>query len=69
VLGGIFRNTFDSSETGVPYLRGIPVLGWLFKRLQTTNHYEELLVFITPRVVASGTAALPTADRLWMERR
>jgi len=45
------------------------VLGWLFKRLQTTNHYEELLVFITPRVVASGTAALPTADRLWMERR
>jgi len=69
VLGGIFRNTFDASETGVPYLRGIPVLGWLFKRLQTTNHYEELLVFITPRVVASGTAALPTADRLWMERR
>ena len=69
VLGGIFRNTFDRSETGLPYLRGIPVLGWLFKRLQTTNHYEELLVFITPRVVASGTAALPTADRLWMERR
>ncbi len=69
VLGGIFRNTFDQSETGLPYLRGVPVLGWLFKRLQTTNHYEELLVFITPRVVASGTAALPTADRLWMERR
>jgi len=69
VLGGIFRNTFDQSETGLPYLRGIPVLGWLFKRMQTTNHYEELLVFITPRVVASGTAALPTADRLWMERR
>ena len=69
VLGGIFRNTFDRSETGLPFLREIPVLGWLFKRLQTTNHYEELLVFITPRVVASGTAALPTADRLWMERR
>src|SRR6266705_1418109 len=69
VLGGIFRNTFDSSETGVPYLRGIPVLGWLFKRLQTTNHYEELLVFITPRIVVSGTAGLPNAERLWMERR
>ncbi len=69
VLGGIFRNTFDQSETGVPYLQGVPVLGWLFKRLQRTNHYEELLVFITPRVVASGTAALPSSDRLWMERR
>ena len=69
VLGGIFRNTAEQDETGVPYLRGIPVLGWLFKRLQSTNHYEELLVFITPRVVVSGTAALPSADRLWMERR
>src|SRR5438445_219006 len=69
VLGGIFRNTFDRSETGLPYLRAIPVLGWLFKRLQTTNHYEELLVFITPRIVVSGTAGLPSSDRLWMERR
>jgi len=69
VLGGIFRNTFDRSETGLPYLRGIPVLGWLFKRLQTTNHYEELLVFITPRIVVSGTAGLPNAERLWQERR
>src|SRR5436190_823234 len=69
VLGGIFRNTFDQSETGLPYLPGIPVLGWLFKRLQTTNHYEELLVFITPRIVVSGTAGLPNAERLWQERR
>ena len=69
VLGGIFRNTSDQSETGLPYLRSIPVLGWLFKRLQTTNHFEELLVFVTPRVVTTGTAALPSADRLWLERR
>ena len=69
VLGGIFRNTFDRSETGLPFLREIPVLGWLFKRLQTTNHYEELLVFITPRIVAASMAGLPSAERLWQERR
>ena len=69
VLGGIFRNTFDQTETGVPYLQSVPVLGWLFKSLQRTNHYEELLVFVTPRVVVAGTASLPSADRLWMERR
>jgi type IV pilus assembly protein PilQ len=69
VLGGIFRNTADDRETGIPYLRNIPALGWLFKRNLHTTHREELLVFITPRIVANGTAALPTAERLWEERR
>jgi type IV pilus assembly protein PilQ len=69
VLGGIFRNTADQADTGIPFLRGVPVLGWLFKRVQTTKHFEELLVFVTPRIVAQGPAALPTADRLWLDRR
>jgi len=69
VLGGIFRNTSDDRETGLPYLRNIPALGWLFKRNLHTTHREELLVFITPRIVANGTAALPSAERLWGERR
>jgi len=69
VLGGIFRNTADQRETGVPYLHSVPVLGWLFKRLQTTDHKEELLVFVTPRIVGTGTVALPSAERLWQEHR
>ncbi len=69
VLGGIFRNTADLRETGVPYLHSVPVLGWLFKRLQTTDHKEELLVFVTPRIVGTGTVALPSAERLWQEHR
>ena len=69
VLGGIFRNTADDRETGIPYLRSIPALGWLFKRNLRTNHREELLVFITPKIVANGTATLPSAERLWEERR
>jgi len=39
----------------------IPALGWLFKRLVHNNHREELLVFLTPKVVSSGTASLPPA--------
>jgi type IV pilus assembly protein PilQ len=69
VLGGIYRNTADDRESGVPYLRRVPVLGWLFKRVLTNNHHEELLVFLTPRILSSGTAALPAAERLWEERR
>jgi type IV pilus assembly protein PilQ len=69
VLGGIFRNTADDRETGVPFLRGVPGLGWLFKRVLRNHHREELLVFLTPKIVATGTSGLPTAERLWEERR
>jgi len=69
VLGGIFRNTSQDNESGLPFLRSIPALGWLFKRQLRTNHHEELLVFLSPKIVATGTAGLPTAERLWEERR
>jgi type IV pilus assembly protein PilQ len=71
VLGGIFRNVSDDRETGIPYLREVPGLGWLFKRMLETNRREELLVFLTPKVVSGGTAkaGLPGAERLWEERR
>ncbi|HLY37024.1 MAG TPA: type IV pilus secretin PilQ [Candidatus Binatia bacterium] len=69
VLGGIFRATSEDDQAGLPFLSQIPVLGWLFKRTQHTSHREELLVFISPKIVANGTAALPSAQRLWEERR
>jgi type IV pilus assembly protein PilQ len=68
VLGGIFRNTSQDNESGLPYLRSIPALGWLFKRQLKANHHEELLVFLSPKIVAAGTAALPPAEQLWQER-
>jgi type IV pilus assembly protein PilQ len=69
VLGGIFRNTSQDNTHGLPYLSNVPVLGWLFKNVLHTNHHEELLVFLTPKILATGTAGLPPAERLWEERR
>jgi type IV pilus assembly protein PilQ len=69
VLGGIFRHTGDDRESGLPYLRNVPGLGWLFKRTLDSKRQEELLVFITPKVVETGTAALPPAEHLWEQRR
>jgi len=69
VLGGIYRNTSNDTESGLPYLSRIPALGWLFKRLLRSHHHEELLVFLTPKVVAAGAVALPPAERLWEERK
>lgn len=51
VIGGIFQNDTTSSETGVPVLKDIPFLGWLFKSEGTTVEKTELLVFLTPRIM------------------
>ena len=68
VLGGIFRHTSDDQESGIPFLRSVPGLGWLFKRTLDAKRQEELLVFLTPRILETGTAALPPAERLWQNR-
>ena len=51
VIGGIRKTRKDINETGLPFLRKIPVLGWLFKDNSKEKSEEELLIFITPRVV------------------
>lgn len=53
VLGGIFREEQVRSETGTPVLRRIPALGRLFRRETFSSQRTELLVFITPRIIAS----------------
>ena len=50
-LGGIYKLTDKDDVSGMPFLKDIPVLGTFFRRLQTINSDEELLFFITPRIV------------------
>jgi type IV pilus assembly protein PilQ len=71
VLGGVFRDNSVDQETGIPWFRSIPGLGWLFKRMLRDNTREELLIFLTPRVVEGGGTAItgqPTAQQLWDNR-
>jgi type IV pilus assembly protein PilQ len=68
VIGGIMKDTGSNSETGVPYLKDIPGLGWLFKRSTWRKDFEELVVFITPRVIAAGSENLPTAEQLFRDQ-
>ncbi len=65
VIGGIMKDTSSNSDTGVPYLKEIPVLGWLFKKASWQKDFEELVVFITPRILAAGSENLPTAEQIW----
>jgi type II secretory pathway component GspD/PulD (secretin) len=69
VLGGILQNEVDQQETGLPYLRDTPGLGWLFRSRSNARVKSELLVFITPKLIAGvTTASLPTAQQLWENR-
>ncbi|HKV09377.1 MAG TPA: type IV pilus secretin PilQ [Thermoanaerobaculia bacterium] len=51
VIGGIYKVTTDQGETRVPGLGNIPLIGHLFKNRTRREENEELLIFITPRVV------------------
>lgn len=51
VLGGIFQNTISSSTTKVPFLGDLPYLGRLFRHSSDSNTKQELLIFITPKVL------------------
>ena len=52
VLGGIFQQTERDNVTKVPLLGDLPVLGNVFKTTARTNNKTELLIFITPKIVA-----------------
>ena len=51
VIGGIYQVSSDQGEDRVPGLASIPILGHLFKNKRRDDENEELLIFITPRVV------------------
>lgn len=51
VIGGIYSSDNTTTETGVPWLRHIPVLGWLFKSRIRADTRNELLIFLTPKVL------------------
>jgi type IV pilus assembly protein PilQ len=54
VLGGILSTTEREDDTKVPYLGDIPVLGHLFKNTVHQDNKDELMIFITPKIVREG---------------
>jgi type IV pilus assembly protein PilQ len=55
VIGGIYKEEQGESEAGIPYLRDIPFLGWLFKAQTKLTRKSELLIFLTPTVLSFPT--------------
>ncbi len=51
VLGGIYQQTIRSDVTKVPVLGDIPYLGRIFRRVEDQDDKNELLIFVTPKIV------------------
>jgi len=52
VIGGIYVDSDSNTDSGVPFLKDIPLLGWLFKSNNQNKTKSELLIFITPKIVS-----------------
>jgi len=51
VIGGLFKENRTQSTSGVPLISKIPLLGWMFKSKSENKVGEELLIFITPKIL------------------
>ena len=58
VLGGIFKNRASNGVDKVPFLGDLPYIGRAFRRDVRSNTKEELLIFITPKLINDGVSRL-----------
>ncbi len=56
VIGGIFTLVETNDQTKVPFFGDIPILGNLFKSSSKTSNKQEMLVFITPKMISDKSA-------------
>ena len=61
VIGGIYVRRGATNEAGVPWLMKIPIIGFFFKTNTVSENRQELLIFITPRIVTQA-AVRPVAS-------
>ena len=51
IIGGLVKNYTTKTETKVPILGYIPIIGWLFSHKDTQDQQDNLLVILTPYVI------------------
>ncbi len=51
VIGGIYQSNEQTSQARTPFLSHLPILGYLFRNRFVTSNSNELLLFITPRII------------------
>lgn len=52
VIGGVFQSDFSINKNGIPGLKDIPIIGTLFRGSSETRRKTELMMFVTPKILA-----------------
>ena len=63
VIGGLYQTDTSEIESGVPFFKDLPLIGWLFRTsYNPKNTRNELMVFLTPRIVNQEEAGLVSKE-------
>ena len=62
VLGGLISNNVDKTNSGVPFLKDIPILGQAFKKTTDSTKRNELVILITPYIISDDGEARAVTD-------
>ncbi|MES2962064.1 MAG: hypothetical protein V4694_06755 [Pseudomonadota bacterium] len=57
VIGGLMKDTTTNTDSGIPFLQRIPILGWLFKSVSKDTTIVETVIFIKATILSSGATA------------
>jgi len=57
MIGGMINNTKGTGKSGIPFLSSIPIIGWLFGTEETKEEKTELIILLTPHVIANDEEA------------
>lgn len=53
-IGGLISENYTENDSGIPFLRDIPWIGWLFKSRQEDLRKTNLLIFLTPHIIRNA---------------
>ena len=51
VIGGMISDDSDKSKSGIPVLKDIPLIGWLFGRRSSSSNKTNMMVFLTANII------------------
>lgn len=54
IIGGLINKIDNRTKSGIPFLRSIPVIGWMFSNRSSDKEDTELIVFITPHIIRAS---------------
>ena len=65
VIGGIYSFIESESHSGIPWLKDIPLFGWLFRTSYNPGRdKQELIIFLTPRIINQEKTSLSEKNPL-----